>query len=72
MVLLSVIGTSNRKLIYHSRFGSLLILLRYPRLIYAKEGQAVMERLWNETMEELRFASGHGIDIQSMIKKVRV
>lgn len=30
---------------------------RYPAIAYTKNGEAIKERLWNETMEELKFAN---------------
>ena len=34
---------------------------RYPAIAYTKNGEAIKERLWNETMEELKFANASGI-----------
>jgi hypothetical protein len=37
----------------------------YPSIMYAKEGQGIKERLWEETMEELNFAGASKI-VQDM------
>jgi hypothetical protein len=34
-----------------------LMMGRFPKLMYTEEGKKCMERLWNETMEELKFAN---------------
>lgn len=34
----------------------LTVFPRYPAIVYTKDGEAIKERLWNETMEELKFA----------------
>ncbi|RAH49595.1 putative short-chain dehydrogenase/reductase family protein [Aspergillus brunneoviolaceus CBS 621.78] len=46
----------------HGSFISDWTIKPYARLLYAKEGQVLSERLWHETMEELKFASDHGIE----------
>jgi hypothetical protein len=33
-----------------------LIELRFAKMVYEKETQSVMQRLWDETMTEFRFA----------------
>jgi NAD(P)-dependent dehydrogenase (short-subunit alcohol dehydrogenase family) len=46
----------------HGSFISDWTIKPFARVLYTKEGQDLSERLWQETMEELRFASEHGID----------
>ncbi|KAJ3534850.1 hypothetical protein NM208_g550 [Fusarium decemcellulare] len=46
----------------HGSFISDWAIKPYARLSYTKEGNDMAERLWQETMEELRFASGRGIE----------
>jgi NAD(P)-dependent dehydrogenase (short-subunit alcohol dehydrogenase family) len=41
----------------HGSFISDWAIKPYARLLYAEEGRDLSERLWQETMEELRFAS---------------
>ncbi|GIJ85597.1 hypothetical protein Asppvi_004456 [Aspergillus pseudoviridinutans] len=45
----------------HGSFISDWTIKPYGRLLYTKEGQDLSERLWQETMEELRFTSEKGI-----------
>lgn len=45
-----------------------LIISRYPGLLYTDEGKKTMERLWEETLEELQFA-GVGHIVTSMKSK---
>lgn len=45
----------------HGSFISDWTIKPYARLLYAKEGQDLSERLWHETMEELKFVSEHAI-----------
>ena len=40
---------------------------RFPPLLYTDEGKGVMQRLWEETLDELQFADAGGI-IKSMQK----
>jgi hypothetical protein len=39
---------------------------RFPKLMYTEEGKKCMERLWDETMDELKFANAK--DILASIK----
>lgn len=45
-----------------------LIVSRYPGLLYTDEGKKTMQRLWEETLEELQFA-GVGHIVTSMKSK---
>ncbi|KPM34478.1 hypothetical protein AK830_g12090 [Neonectria ditissima] len=47
----------------HGSFVSEWAIKPYAGILYKKEGREMAERLWQETMEELRFASNLGIDI---------
>ncbi|EXJ71098.1 uncharacterized protein A1O5_06091 [Cladophialophora psammophila CBS 110553] len=44
----------------HGSFISDWTIKPYPRLMYTQKGQSMRERLWQETMEELHFASDSG------------
>ncbi|KAM5356943.1 hypothetical protein ACJ41O_003589 [Fusarium nematophilum] len=46
----------------HGSFISDWAIKPFARLLYTKEGQDLSERLWQETMEELRFAPDRGIE----------
>jgi len=43
-----------------SCYEDLLILLRFATLLYTPEGKTITDRLWEETMEELKFADVQG------------
>ncbi|KAF4978442.1 hypothetical protein FZEAL_5167 [Fusarium zealandicum] len=46
----------------HGSFVSDWTIKSYAALMYKEEGKSFMERLWQETMEELRFVSSPGFD----------
>ncbi|KAH6984392.1 hypothetical protein BKA56DRAFT_614135 [Ilyonectria sp. MPI-CAGE-AT-0026] len=45
----------------HGSFISDWTIKPYARLLYTKKGEDMGERLWQETMKELRFTSEQGI-----------
>ncbi|KAH7141938.1 putative short-chain dehydrogenase/reductase family protein [Dactylonectria macrodidyma] len=45
----------------HGGFVSDWAIKPYASVMYKKEGKDLMERLWQETMEEIQFSSSHGI-----------
>ncbi|KAF3361335.1 hypothetical protein VdG1_00944 [Verticillium dahliae VDG1] len=46
----------------HGSFISDWTIKPFARLLYTKEGQDLSDRLWKETMDELRLASEYGIE----------
>ncbi|WKT53678.1 Short-chain dehydrogenase/reductase SDR [Fusarium oxysporum f. sp. vasinfectum] len=55
----ALLGEGNRG---HGSFISDWTIKPFARLLYTKEGQDLSDRLWQETMEELRLAEEHGIE----------